>query len=777
VTARNLAQAEVASHVPTARDPLRLQPSVPTRLGGADVARALALALLIFAVYFGSFARSLPSTSDEMIDFGLIQSFARWQAAAIDQISTVGPKPEQFGAGGHRYSKFGPLQAILASPLFLAAQRLPVGIVDFVLLLNLIVSAVALALLFLLARAVGYSGGVAVGVTALAALGTPIWVHAKHFYAEPTILLCITATALGAYLAATSNRPIWYLLAGIAFGAGIAAKYVDAALLWPVPIYLAWCASRERGQWVRSRFPAAFRRMACFGLGSIPIIALCLLYNLARFGSPLVSGYAHDETFSTPTWLGVAGFLVSPGKSIFVYTPTFLLLLVWGWRFARRQPAFTALLGAIIVLHLVVMGSWVAWWGAWTWGPRFLVPIMPLLALGLAEGFASARGLGARVAIAGLSVASLAVQLLGIAVDHDVYIVQLLPLDPLPDTLTIWNVQYNPIVHQIGFLTRQWLDFSWVQRTGPTVIDWPALGLALGAVVFAALVCGLVWRSRSWSWSLLLLGVGLLVVAASTVADLRRYERADDPMVVALARRVSQAPASAGLIQLLPSAIVTYDNWQKSDDPELGWIEEPQPAPLILSRIDELSRTSSEIWVSTDAPAKSPSNGIEAHLDRALVPLSAEPFGQLRLLRYATATEPQAFAPVGQPFADGIELVGFRAGGNAGPGTLLQVTLEWRAAPEPTTRPDLTVFVHLLDSDGRLAAQEDDPPAAGYLPTSSWRPGQVVYDLHAIPIPSTATGPFPTLEIGLYRPTTGERLAVVGPAGTPSGDAVRAPVR
>ncbi len=79
----------------------------------ADLARATAIFLLIFSVYFIGYSRTLPPTADEMIDFGLAQSLAKWQIFSIDQVSTVGPNPEEFGLGGHRYSKYGPLQAVL----------------------------------------------------------------------------------------------------------------------------------------------------------------------------------------------------------------------------------------------------------------------------------------------------------------------------------------------------------------------------------------------------------------------------------------------------------------------------------------------------------------------------------------------------------------------------------------------------------------------------------------------------------------------------------------
>ncbi|HLZ07298.1 MAG TPA: hypothetical protein VKT80_01830, partial [Chloroflexota bacterium] len=156
---------------------------------GSDLSRAAAIFLVVFAVYFVTYSRALPPTSDEMINYSLAQSIAKWQIFSIDQVSTVGPTPNQIGLGEHRYSKFGPLQAILTAPLFWLARALPIGSVDTVLLLNYILSALSVAILFLLARRLGYRPEVALIVAGLTAFGTPLWVHAKRFYGEPTITL------------------------------------------------------------------------------------------------------------------------------------------------------------------------------------------------------------------------------------------------------------------------------------------------------------------------------------------------------------------------------------------------------------------------------------------------------------------------------------------------------------------------------------------------------------------------------------------------------------
>lgn len=88
----------------------------------------------------------------------------------------------------------------------------------------------------------------------------------------------------------------------------------------------------------------------------------------------------------------------------------------------------------------------------------------------------------------------------------------------------------------------------------------------------------------------------------------------------------------------------------------------------------------------------------------------------------------------------------------------VHLNLVWQAWDQ--VQEDYTVFVHLVDRDGRILAQEDAAPAGGERPTSGWRPGEIVADAYALSSPQGASGPF-RLALGWYLPQTGERLPLV----------------
>jgi 4-amino-4-deoxy-L-arabinose transferase-like glycosyltransferase len=110
--------------------------------------------------------------------------------------------------------------------------------------------------------------------------------------------------------------------------------------------------------------------------------------------------------------------------------------------------------------------------------------------------------------------------------------------------------------------------------------------------------------------------------------------------------------------------------------------------------------------------------------------------------------------PVSYRFGDRIELVGYEmVPRRVRPGEAVVLTLYWRAMGP--TEHDYTVFTHILEPPQTIWGQEDRPPTP---PTSQWRAGEVYRETYTLRVkPETPPG-FYEVEIGLYRPDTGERL-------------------
>jgi uncharacterized membrane protein len=108
----------------------------------------------------------------------------------------------------------------------------------------------------------------------------------------------------------------------------------------------------------------------------------------------------------------------------------------------------------------------------------------------------------------------------------------------------------------------------------------------------------------------------------------------------------------------------------------------------------------------------------------------------------------------------------------ARPGESMTVMLTWQAAADMNL--DYTVFVHLVDADGRIVAQHDGQPWDGVpLPTSSWHAGEVLRDIHVLTLPPDLSSGVYRLQLGAYYWPTGQRLSVLQD-GQAVGDGVDA---
>jgi hypothetical protein len=107
----------------------------------------------------------------------------------------------------------------------------------------------------------------------------------------------------------------------------------------------------------------------------------------------------------------------------------------------------------------------------------------------------------------------------------------------------------------------------------------------------------------------------------------------------------------------------------------------------------------------------------------------------------------------------GLQLVGYVLSGEpaVAPGETLELVTVWRATAEmPAAASDLRIFAHLLDSQSRVWAGEDrldlEPP--------TWEAGDLLVQVHRLPVANDAPPGIYPLEIGVYTALTVQRLRV-----------------
>ncbi|MBI5478768.1 MAG: glycosyltransferase family 39 protein [Deltaproteobacteria bacterium] len=333
--------------------------------------------------------------------------------------------------GGKKYG-IAPLGNVVAMlPSYLIHKRLmgipkipeqPVGALATHFVPALLMAAAA-ALFYRLARRRGASPRLALLLTATLSFGTMCFIYARVAYAEAlqtfALLLLVERTiAQGERLTLPGMAAL-----GLAAGVLLNSKIVYAVLLPVCAAYLLWAHLRDPARRDLKRLGAA---CGVALLSFLPFLVLAVWHNWLKTGTLFRSGHeGQADFFGGDLGAALYGFLLSPGKSLFLFSPPLLLGVIGLAAAWRRRRAETLLLLGVCLVALLVHAKFRIWHGGYCWGPRYLVPLTPLLLLLALPWLPEALGRGRvrlrRAAVGALLGAGLLVQLLGAAFYWDHY--------------------------------------------------------------------------------------------------------------------------------------------------------------------------------------------------------------------------------------------------------------------------------------------------------------------------------------------------------------------
>lgn len=341
--------------------------SRPGPLAAALLLAAAVLALTADERVFGlgTDGRIMVRTAVSMVTLGEI-GIARGQAVDVPR------------SGGDAVSRYGMgASFVLALPAFVAGafeRAFGAGASQSLFVLEQILLVLLAAFAAgLLARALSGDERAA-GAAALAtALASPLWAYVALDFSEP-LQAAVSGSAFACALLSArpgeSARRAMALaaLSGFLAGFGLLTKSLLVILI-PLVVSLIAFSGEPSGR--KGRVAAAFA-------GILTPAALWLVLERVRFGRPFAS-YA-GEHFGHPVVDGLWRLTVGPNKGLLLYFPLALLSLVGAAALFRKASAAILALAAFCGFLLVSAAAWWAWDGTFGWGPRLLVPGVPLLA-------------------------------------------------------------------------------------------------------------------------------------------------------------------------------------------------------------------------------------------------------------------------------------------------------------------------------------------------------------------------------------------------------------
>jgi hypothetical protein len=326
-----------------------------------------------------------------------------------------------------------------------------------------------------------------VAASVLVALAvTFAFLHARQRLPRGRAALLAAGLGLGTGFWSTASQTLWQTetavfglaMAVLAFaepgarigGRGAAAIGLGLGLMGATRPQLApIVAILLAGTWAR-----ADRRHAAIATALIAgFVACACAANLRWFGHPLgalpllqeVNSQVHRTGASFALQIeGFAGLLISPSRGLLVFSPVVLVAAAgmrrsWaeGWRSAPRWCLLA------VVGQFALYGSYAVWWGGHTYGPRYLIDVLPVAVPLAAVAMAQPdHGRTARLMTAAALAWSIAVAATGaFCYPHDQWNVD--PTDVDRNHARLWSISDNQIARcwQRGVSPR---NFSLIDR-------------------------------------------------------------------------------------------------------------------------------------------------------------------------------------------------------------------------------------------------------------------------------------------------------------------------
>ena len=299
-----------------------------------------------------------------------IKNYFNWQYGLQNNFATL---PE--GDLQPMYIFASPLLSVIGIPFYLFADVIdysPVQITSY--FLNSIILALTATMVFTFSNEIFHTKKIAFVLALATGLCSFTWPYVSSFFQQPLVGLMLISCLYFLYMASKNKIQLSSLISGIFLGLIILSN-VGYLILIPGIIVVAMYIFRK-----------SLFKIPQFFLGFLPFVGIQLYLNDLRFGSVFDFGYGHVADISFHSAIdGLYGMFLSPGFGLITNFPLILLVPV-GLYYAWKHNKVLAL--TIIYIFCSV---WIfygtepspAWHGMGAWGPRYLVPIIPVIVISL----------------------------------------------------------------------------------------------------------------------------------------------------------------------------------------------------------------------------------------------------------------------------------------------------------------------------------------------------------------------------------------------------------
>ena len=300
------------------------------------------------------------------------------------------------GFDGREYSPFAIGSVLLGIPFYVTGRLIGISPFNLVAIMNQLTGASTVVLVFLFSFSLGYSRRASLYASIFYGLGTIAWYYSKDpgDHALETFFVLLSVYLMCRYC--TERKDSYFIFSTLALGFAFITRPTSLLIIPALLVLIIKPFYYLKRLNFNATLKLLGRKIILFSIAFLPFLALTFWYNHYRFGSIFETGHSLmgarlrlDFFTGTPFLTGISGFLISPGKGFFYYSPVAVLFFLSIKSFIKSNllPGLSFIF--IMIGYLFFMSKNVYWHGDWAWGPRYLFVITPYLIIPTVELFDS----------------------------------------------------------------------------------------------------------------------------------------------------------------------------------------------------------------------------------------------------------------------------------------------------------------------------------------------------------------------------------------------------
>lgn len=263
----------------------------------------------------------------------------------------------------------------------------------FASLINPIFGALLGVILFLYLLDLGLNKKDSVIITLVSLLATNLWPYTKHSFAHMMFLVFLVLTFYLVRIYSKNRKKLVLAFAGISFG--ICAITYNQSFVLSLPVLGIYYLMLTKAHFTKIYFKKTLTDLILFCLPFLPFLALFAWFENLRFrewtsmgNENFIRQYAVFKHVPISVFIeGIYGQLFSPGRSFFLYSPVVLLIIFFRHKIKQLRPEVAVFL-ALSMIYLIFFanlyvveepqyGARGLWDGELSWGPRYLLTLIP----------------------------------------------------------------------------------------------------------------------------------------------------------------------------------------------------------------------------------------------------------------------------------------------------------------------------------------------------------------------------------------------------------------